>query len=69
MRDPGNTVPVWGICSASTWGESSSEDWINLVMVSEIHLSPNRRGSMCLKEDSSEEDLADSLYSEIDYII
>ncbi|XP_029701562.1 dickkopf-related protein 3a isoform X2 [Takifugu rubripes] len=28
------------------------------------------RGSMCLKEeDSSEEDLADSLYSEIDYII
>lgn len=33
-------------------------------------LCPARRGSMCLKEeDSSEEDLADSLYSEIDYII
>lgn len=30
----------------------------------------DRRGSMCLKgEDSSEEDLTDSLYSEIDYII
>lgn len=40
------------------------------MTVSEMHLSPDRRGSMCLKEeDSSEEDLADSLYSEIDYII
>lgn len=30
----------------------------------------DRRGSMCLKgEDSSEEDLTDSLYSEIDYIL
>lgn len=30
----------------------------------------NSRGSMCLKmEDESEEQLADSLYSEIDYII
>lgn len=35
-----------------------------------VLLSPDRRGSMCLKgEDSSEEDLTDSLYSEIDYII
>lgn len=30
----------------------------------------NSRGSMCLRmEDESEEELADSLYSEIDYII
>lgn len=30
----------------------------------------HRRGSMCLKgEDSSEEDMTDTLYSEIDYIL
>ncbi|KAM7014729.1 dickkopf-related protein 3a [Tautogolabrus adspersus] len=36
----------------------------------ELHCQHLGRGSMCLKgEDSSEEDLTDSLYSEIDYII
>ncbi|XP_026175969.1 dickkopf-related protein 3a [Mastacembelus armatus] len=35
-----------------------------------LHCQHLGRGSMCLKkEDSSEEDLTDSLYSEIDYII
>uniref|UniRef100_UPI0037E7264F dickkopf-related protein 3a n=1 Tax=Semicossyphus pulcher TaxID=241346 RepID=UPI0037E7264F len=36
----------------------------------DLHCQHLGRGSMCLKgEDSSEEDLTDSLYSEIDYII
>ncbi|XP_020481435.2 dickkopf-related protein 3a isoform X1 [Labrus bergylta] len=36
----------------------------------ELHCQHLGRGSMCLKgEDSSEEDLTDTLYSEIDYII
>ncbi|KAM6950317.1 dickkopf-related protein 3a [Lycodopsis pacificus] len=38
--------------------------------VGDLHCQHLGRGSMCLKgEDSSEEDLTDSLYSEIDYII
>lgn len=38
--------------------------------VGNLHCQPLGRGSMCLKaEDSSEEDMADNLYSEIDYII
>ncbi|XP_035010843.1 dickkopf-related protein 3a [Hippoglossus stenolepis] len=36
----------------------------------DLHCQHLGRGSMCLKgEDSSEEDMADTLYSEIDYII
>ncbi|RVE74509.1 hypothetical protein OJAV_G00022850 [Oryzias javanicus] len=36
----------------------------------DLHCQHLGRGSMCLKgEDSSEEDLTDSLYSEIDYIL
>uniref|UniRef100_A0A3B3CY01 Dickkopf WNT signaling pathway inhibitor 3a n=1 Tax=Oryzias melastigma TaxID=30732 RepID=A0A3B3CY01_ORYME len=38
--------------------------------VGDLHCQHLGRGSMCLKgEDSSEEDLTDSLYSEIDYIL
>lgn len=38
--------------------------------VGDLHCQHLGRGSMCLKrEDSSEEDMADNLYSEIDYII
>ncbi|XP_033847779.1 dickkopf-related protein 3a [Periophthalmus magnuspinnatus] len=38
--------------------------------VGDLHCQHLGRGSMCLKgEDSSEEDMTDNLYSEIDYII
>lgn len=67
------------ISIASTWGESRTSCICRQVIdsvkiISEIlklymHVF-GRRGSMCLNgEDSSEEDLTDTLYSEIDYII
>ncbi|CAL8243675.1 unnamed protein product [Lota lota] len=38
--------------------------------VGDLHCQPLGRGSLCLQEPkSSEEDLADTLYSEIDYIV